>query len=122
MICEPFANLIRARRVTPNEVSPHRRSDHRTPRQGIANGVGMAIAERILRSDYGPDLVDHRTWSSPATDASKKGSVTRRRHWPARSTRHLTIFYDNNHITIDARPNWRSTTTPRHASRPTAGT
>jgi len=30
--------------------------------QGIANGVGMAIAERILRSDYGSDLVDHRTW------------------------------------------------------------
>ena len=30
--------------------------------QGIANGVGMAIAERILAADHGTDFVDHRAW------------------------------------------------------------
>src|SRR5690606_40328647 len=30
--------------------------------QGIGNAVGMAIAERILRAEYGEHLVDHRTW------------------------------------------------------------
>src|SRR5438067_6540862 len=31
--------------------------------QGIANAVGMAIAERLLAAQFGGDLVDHRTYA-----------------------------------------------------------
>src|ERR1700682_4186028 len=30
--------------------------------QGIANGVGMALAERLLAAQFGDDVVDHRTY------------------------------------------------------------
>ena len=30
--------------------------------QGFANGVGMGVAERLLRAEYGPELVDHYTF------------------------------------------------------------
>ena len=30
--------------------------------QGFGNGVGLGIAERILRARYGPELVDHHTF------------------------------------------------------------
>ena len=30
--------------------------------QGLGNAVGMAIAERLLASQFGTELVDHRTW------------------------------------------------------------
>jgi len=30
--------------------------------QGLANAVGMAMAERMLNARFGADLVDHRTW------------------------------------------------------------
>jgi len=70
--------------------------------QGIANGVGMAVAERILRSDYGSDLVDHRTWVF-AGDGCMEEGVSHEAASLAGSLGldHLTIFYDNNHITID---------------------
>jgi transketolase len=70
--------------------------------QGIANGVGMAIAERILRSDYGSDLVDHRTWVF-AGDGCMEEGISHEAASLAGSLGldHLTIFYDNNHITID---------------------
>ena len=70
--------------------------------QGIANGVGMAIAERILRSDYGGDLVDHRTWVVAGDGCFEEG-VSHEAASLAGSLGldHLTIFYDNNHITID---------------------
>jgi len=70
--------------------------------QGIANGVGMAIAERILRSDYGSGLVDHRTWVF-AGDGCMEEGISHEAASLAGSLGldHLTIFYDNNHITID---------------------
>ncbi|HUZ41722.1 MAG TPA: transketolase [Acidimicrobiales bacterium] len=70
--------------------------------QGIANGVGMAIAERILRSDYGSDLVNHRTWVI-AGDGCMEEGISHEAASLAGSLGldHLTIFYDNNHITID---------------------
>ena len=30
--------------------------------QGVANGVGMGVAERFLRARFGPELVDHHTF------------------------------------------------------------
>jgi len=70
--------------------------------QGIANGVGMAIAERILRADYGEDLVNHRTWVFAGDGCFEEGIS----HESASlagflGLDRLTIFYDDNHITID---------------------
>ena len=70
--------------------------------QGIANGVGMAIAERLLRSDYGSDLVDHRTWVI-AGDGCLEEGISHEAASLAGSLGldRLTVFYDDNHITID---------------------
>jgi transketolase len=70
--------------------------------QGIANGVGMAIAERILRSDYGEELVNHRTWVFAGDGCFEEG-VSHEASSLAGSLGldRLTIFYDDNHITID---------------------
>lgn len=70
--------------------------------QGIANAVGMAIAERILRSDYGEDLVNHRTWVFAGDGCFEEG-ISHESASLAGSLGldHLTVFYDDNHITID---------------------
>lgn len=70
--------------------------------QGIGNGVGLALAERILRSDFGPALVDHRTWVI-AGDGCLEEGVSHESASLAGSLglERLTVFYDDNHITID---------------------
>jgi transketolase len=70
--------------------------------QGIANGVGMALAERILRHDYGAELVDHRTWVI-AGDGCLEEGISHEAASLAGSLGldRLTVFYDDNHITID---------------------
>jgi transketolase len=70
--------------------------------QGIADGVGMALAERILRSDYGEDLVNHRTWVI-ASDGCFEEGISHEAASLAGSLGldRLTVFYDDNHITID---------------------
>ena len=70
--------------------------------QGIANGVGMAIAERILRSDFGEELVNHRTWVI-AGDGCLEEGISHEAASLAGSLGldRLTVFYDDNHITID---------------------
>ena len=70
--------------------------------QGIGNAVGMAIAERLLASQFGADLVDHRTWVV-ASDGDMMEGVG---HEAASLAGHLqlgklTVIYDDNHITID---------------------
>ncbi|MGA7834977.1 MAG: transketolase [Acidimicrobiales bacterium] len=72
--------------------------------QGIADGVGMALAERILRHDYGEDFVNHRTWVLASDGCFEEGIS----HESASLAGHLgldrlTIFYDDNHITIDGK-------------------
>lgn len=69
--------------------------------QGFANGVGMALAERLARETFGEDLVDHRTWVL-ATDGDLQEGVCREAaqlagHW---ALGHLNVFWDANEIQL----------------------
>jgi len=70
--------------------------------QGVANGVGFGIAERMLRARYGPDLVDHHTFVV-CSDGDLMEGIS---HETASLAGHLGLgrliyVYDDNHITID---------------------
>jgi transketolase len=70
--------------------------------QGFANGVGLGIAERILRSRYSPELVDHHTFVI-CSDGDLMEGIS---HESASLAGHLGLgrliyIYDDNHITID---------------------
>src|SRR4051795_8571930 len=70
--------------------------------QGFANGVGMGIAERILRSRFSPEVVDHNTFVF-CSDGDLMEGVS---HESASLAGHLGLgrlvyVYDDNHITID---------------------
>ena len=70
--------------------------------QGLANGVGMAIAERLLRSQYGAGLVDHRTWVIAGDGCIEEG-ISHEAASLAGSLGlgRLNVIYDDNRITID---------------------
>ena len=70
--------------------------------QGIGNAVGMAVAERWLRTRFGPELFDHRTFLV-CGDGDLMEGVS---HEAASLAGHLGLgrivaVYDDNHITID---------------------
>ncbi len=70
--------------------------------QGFANSVGMALAERVVRSRFGSDVCDHRTYVI-ASDGCMMEGIS---HEAASLAGHLGLgrllaFYDDNHITID---------------------
>src|SRR3989440_1932640 len=70
--------------------------------QGFANGVGMGIAERILRTRFGPEVVDHHTFVI-CSDGDLMEGIS---HEAASLAGHLGLgrlvyIYDDNHITID---------------------
>jgi transketolase len=73
--------------------------------QGLANAVGMAIAERMLAQRFnrpGFDLIDHRTFVI-ASDGDLMEGVASEACSLAGHLRlgKLTVFYDSNAITID---------------------
>ena len=70
--------------------------------QGIANSVGLAVAERFLRSRFGEEICDHRTFAV-CGDGDLSEGVS---HEAASLAGHLGLdrlvwIYDDNHITID---------------------
>ncbi len=70
--------------------------------QGFANGVGMGIAERRLRSRFGADLCNHHTFVL-CSDGDLEEGIS---HEAASLAGHLGLgrlvyVYDDNHITID---------------------
>jgi len=70
--------------------------------QGLANGVGFAMAERHLAARFGDDLVDHRTWVV-AGDGCLMEGVSQEAIGLAGRYRlnRLTVLWDDNAITID---------------------
>jgi transketolase len=70
--------------------------------QGLANGVGMALAEAWLAARFGADVVDHRTWVLAGDGCLMEGVA----YEAASLAGHLglgklTVLWDDNRITID---------------------
>ncbi|MEM6306235.1 MAG: thiamine pyrophosphate-dependent enzyme, partial [Pseudomonadota bacterium] len=70
--------------------------------QGIANAVGFAMAEEMLRAQYGAKLVDHHTYVIAGDGClmegvSQEAIAIAGRHKLSK----LIVLWDNNNITID---------------------
>ncbi|HEX4297148.1 MAG TPA: transketolase, partial [Devosia sp.] len=72
--------------------------------QGIANGVGMALAEAHLAAEFGKDIVDHHTWVLAGDGCLMEGisqeAIALAGHLQLKK---LTIIWDNNHVTLDGK-------------------
>ncbi len=70
--------------------------------QGIANAVGMAMAERKLSNEFGDDIVDHYTWCLAGDGCLMEGisqeAISLAGHMKLAK---LVLFWDNNNISID---------------------
>ena len=70
--------------------------------QGLANGVGMALAERHLRARFGPELCDHHTYVIAGDGCLSEGVSHEAASLAGRQgLGRLVVVYDDNHITID---------------------
>ena len=70
--------------------------------QGLAMGVGMAIAERHLNAKFGDELVDHKTWVLAGDGCMMEGI----NHEAIGLAGHLKlgnmiVLWDDNNVTID---------------------
>lgn len=94
--------------------------------QGLANAVGMAIAERTLAAQFnrpGHEIVDHHTWVFMGDGCLMEGFRTRPARWRApwgwvSLSASMTITASLSTVTLRA----GSPTIPPNASGPIAGT
>ncbi|MBU1175232.1 MAG: transketolase, partial [Alphaproteobacteria bacterium] len=72
--------------------------------QGVANGVGMAVAEQKLAAEFGTDIVDHRTIILAGDGCLMEGisqeAIALAGHLKLSK---ITLIWDNNGITIDGK-------------------
>lgn len=70
--------------------------------QGIACALGMAVAEARLAAQFGPELVNHRTWAFVGDGCLQEGigqeAISLAGHLKLGK---LTFLWDDNHITDD---------------------
>lgn len=70
--------------------------------QGIANAVGMALAERLMQAQYGDDVVDHHTYVLAGDGCLMEGisqeAITLAGHLKLNK---LVLLWDDNGISID---------------------
>jgi transketolase len=70
--------------------------------QGIANSVGMALAERLLNARFGDELVNHKTYVIASDGDLMEGvsqeAITLAGHLKLSN---LIVLWDHNNITID---------------------
>jgi transketolase len=70
--------------------------------QGVGNGVGMALAERILAARFGSELVDHRTWVLASDGDLMEGAASEAASLAGHlGLGKLVVLYDDNAVTID---------------------
>ena len=70
--------------------------------QGVANAVGMALAERIMNAQFGDALVDHHTWVLAGDGCLMEGisqeAISLAGHLRLNK---LVLMWDDNNISID---------------------
>lgn len=70
--------------------------------QGFANAVGMAVAEKLIREEYGEAICDHYTYVIASDGDLMEGISQEALSFAGHNELgKLIVFFDDNHITID---------------------
>lgn len=70
--------------------------------QGVSNAVGMAISEKIMKANYGEDLVNHKIYCMVGDGCLMEGISYEALNMAGHlNLNNLVLLWDNNSITID---------------------
>ncbi len=70
--------------------------------QGFANGVGLALAEEMMRAEFGGELVNHKTFVMAGDGCLMEGVTQEALSFAGHyGLSKLTVLFDDNHISID---------------------